>query len=90
MREQELTLQNQQIALRLSQIQPHFVFNSLTAIRSLIRTDPEQAAATLDDFSMLQSTRPTRTPGPGVREHRVYLPRGGKQSGEYPGGRDCI
>lgn len=35
----------------LSQVQPHFLFNTLTAIRSLCRTDPGRAATVLDDFS---------------------------------------
>lgn len=38
-------------SLMLSQIQPHFLINSLLAIKSLIHTDPEEAAEALDDFS---------------------------------------
>ena len=35
----------------LSQIQPHFLFNSLTAIRSLCRRNPEQAWEAIGDFA---------------------------------------
>ncbi|MBS5449673.1 MAG: histidine kinase [Coriobacteriia bacterium] len=35
----------------LSQIQPHFLYNTLTAIRGLCRSDPKRAADTLGDFS---------------------------------------
>lgn len=51
MREQEIMLQNQEMALKMSQIKPHFVFNTLTAIKTLYRNDPELAAETLTNFS---------------------------------------
>lgn len=35
----------------LSQIQPHFLYNTLTAIRRLCRVDTERAGLMLDDFS---------------------------------------
>ena len=37
-------------ALR-AQISPHFIYNSLTAIASFVRTDPEQARELLLDFA---------------------------------------
>ena len=40
-----------QIKLMLSQIQPHFMYNSLSAISTLITIDPEKAQASLDDFT---------------------------------------
>ena len=40
-----------QIKMMLSQIQPHFVFNSLSSISTLIEIDPEKAQAALDDFT---------------------------------------
>ena len=40
-----------QIRLMLSQIQPHFVYNSLSAISTLITLDPDKAQAALDDFT---------------------------------------
>lgn len=39
------------IKLMLSQIKPHFVYNSLSAISTLIPLEPEQAQAALDDFT---------------------------------------
>ena len=40
-----------QIKLMLSQIKPHFVYNSLSSISTLISIDPEKAQAALDDFT---------------------------------------
>ena len=43
-REHEKDLQaEQRIRIMMTQIRPHFLFNTLTAIRSLCRTDPEKA-----------------------------------------------
>ena len=40
-----------QIKVMLSQIQPHFIYNSLSSISTLITIDPEKAQAALDDFT---------------------------------------
>ena len=40
-----------QIKLMLSQIQPHFVYNSLSAISTRITIDPDKAQEALDDFT---------------------------------------
>ena len=40
-----------QIKIMLSQIQPHFVYNSLSAISTLIPIDPDRAQKSLDDFT---------------------------------------
>lgn len=40
-----------QIKLMLSQIQPHFIYNSLSAISTLITINPEKAQEALDDFT---------------------------------------
>lgn len=40
-----------QTAIMVSQIQPHFIFNSLTAIRALYRTDIKKGEETLVEFS---------------------------------------
>ena len=40
-----------QITLMLSQIQPHFIYNSLSSISTLITIDPNRAQASLDDFT---------------------------------------
>lgn len=41
----------QRTQLMLSQIKPHFLYNSLTVIRELIHTDPQAAEKAVDDFS---------------------------------------
>ena len=40
-----------QITLMLSQIKPHFVYNSISAISALIPIDPQKAQKTLNDFT---------------------------------------
>lgn len=40
-----------QIKIMVSQIQPHFIYNSLSAISTLIPIDPNKAQKALDDFS---------------------------------------
>ena len=40
-----------QIKIMMSQIQPHFIYNSLSAISTLITIDPEKAQKALDDFT---------------------------------------
>lgn len=37
--------------MMLSQIQPHMIYNTLTAIKHLCKKDPELAAQTVDDFA---------------------------------------
>ena len=49
--EQERSLNEMRIEIMLSQIKPHFLFNSLTTIKYLCRTDPKEAAQTVDEFS---------------------------------------
>ena len=51
-REHEKDLQaEQRIRIMISQIQPHFLFNTLTSIRALCRTDPEKAEQVTTLFS---------------------------------------
>ncbi len=40
-----------QIKIMVSQIQPHFIYNSLSAISTLITIDPDKAQKALDDFT---------------------------------------
>ena len=47
----EKELEESRIAVMLSQIQPHFIFNVLGTIRGLCREDPQQAWSGLGDFS---------------------------------------
>lgn len=41
----------QRIKIMVSQIQPHFMFNTLTTIQALIDIDPEQASEVLEKFA---------------------------------------
>lgn len=49
LREKELA--ESRISAMVSQIHPHFIFNTLTAIRHLCKTDPEAAQKTVENFS---------------------------------------
>ena len=40
-----------QIRVMMSQIQPHFIYNSLSSISTLITIDPKKAQQSLDDFT---------------------------------------
>lgn len=51
MAEQESKLTESRIAIMLSQIQPHFLYNSLNSIYYLCEKDPAQAQAAIDDFA---------------------------------------
>lgn len=50
-RAQEERLVRQRVAIMLSQIQPHFLYNVLTGIRVLCRMDPKKAETALLDFT---------------------------------------
>lgn len=50
--QQEKELAEQRIDIMLSQIQPHFLYNSLTAIRRLCDHDPLQAKDAIRDFAL--------------------------------------
>ena len=49
--EKKLELEEGRTKLLLSQIQPHFIFNSLTVCDQLCKKDPEQAHIALQNFS---------------------------------------
>ena len=49
--EMQTELLQNNIAITLSQIQPHFMFNVLTAIQQLCETSPEKAKKSIDSFS---------------------------------------
>lgn len=53
-REQELKneLHQSQITILLSQIQPHFIYNTLSSIRYLCKVNPVLAQKSIDDFSL--------------------------------------
>lgn len=47
----EADLANLRVTLTTSQLQPHFLYNSLTSIKYLCKDDPAAAAEAIDDFS---------------------------------------
>lgn len=49
--QQEMELQNARAALVLSQIQPHFLFNSMAVVMDLCDTNPQEAKAALQELS---------------------------------------
>ncbi|MGN0341706.1 MAG: sensor histidine kinase [Roseburia sp.] len=51
LKEQEAELASSRISLMLSQIQPHFLYNSLNTIYYLCDKDPEMAKKAISDFS---------------------------------------
>lgn len=51
MRTLERELEKANMAVMLSQIQPHFLYNALNTIKSLIRRDPKAAEEAIIDFS---------------------------------------
>ena len=50
-RELEKQLIDSQISVMLSQIKPHFLYNSLVAIRELCLANPESASTAIEEFS---------------------------------------
>ena len=48
---EKLELSQSKVRLMREQMQPHFIFNSLQIIKSLIRTDQNKAVLCLEDFS---------------------------------------
>lgn len=51
MKRQEQELKEMQVDMMISQIQPHFLYNTLTAIRALCEKDPKKAQAAIYDLS---------------------------------------
>ncbi len=78
--EQQAILQQQNVAIMVSQIQPHFLYNTLTTISNLCRKDPEKAEEATVMFSQylrgnLDSLKKTElVPVTAELEHvRIYL-----------------
>ncbi|QOS69769.1 histidine kinase [Eggerthella guodeyinii] len=71
-REQELAEARSDIML--SQIQPHFLYNTLTGIRELCSSDPAEAARAVNDFSLFlrenMASLTSKEPIPFERELR--------------------
>ena len=51
LRRKEKEMYDMQIAIMLSQIGPHFIFNTLSTIKHLCKKDPQLAAKTVDAFA---------------------------------------
>ncbi|MBR3735384.1 MAG: histidine kinase [Lachnospiraceae bacterium] len=52
-REHENALKaEQRIRIMMSQIQPHFLFNTLSTIQALTETDPEKASEVIEEFAL--------------------------------------
>lgn len=72
MEQQEKELANARIDIMLSQIQPHFLYNSLTAIRRLCNVDPQKARECIKDFSLFlranMNSLTSKTPIPFEQE----------------------
>lgn len=72
MEQQEKELTNARIDIMLSQIQPHFLYNSLTAIRRLCNVDPQKARECINDFSLFlranMNSLTSKTPIPFEQE----------------------
>ena len=51
LKEKEIELQESRVAIMLSQIQPHFLFNTLAAIKTLCNENPKLAEETVVEFS---------------------------------------
>lgn len=51
-KEKELELADSRMAVLVSQIQPHFLYNCLTVIRHLCDTDPKQAGDAVTEFAL--------------------------------------
>lgn len=49
--QQELELVSNRVAIMLSQIQPHFLYNALNTIQYLCQTQPQKAAQVIEDFA---------------------------------------
>lgn len=50
--EKDLELEKEKMLLLRNQIHPHFIYNSLSIIRSLAKRDSERAVASIDSFSV--------------------------------------
>ena len=62
----EMKLQESQISIMLSQIQPHFLYNTLNSIYQLCETNPMRARSMVNSFAeYLRNNLSTLTSSPG-------------------------
>ena len=62
----ELKLQDSQISIMLSQIQPHFLYNTLNSIYQLCETNPMRARALVNSFSEYLRNNLSSLEAPGL------------------------
>jgi hypothetical protein len=70
---EKMSLQKNEADLRLTllqaQVEPHFLFNTLASVRSLVTTDPQRAARTIDALAQhLRTTLPKIRAQTGVAQ----------------------
>jgi hypothetical protein len=70
---EKMSLQKSEADLRLTvlqaQVEPHFLFNTLASVRSLVGTDPQRAAQTIDALAQhLRATLPKLRADTGVAQ----------------------
>jgi hypothetical protein len=70
---EKMSLQKSEADLRLTllqaQVEPHFLFNTLASVRSLVTTDPQRAARTIDALAQhLRTTLPKIRAETGVAQ----------------------
>ena len=68
---EKMSLQKTEADLRLTllqaQVEPHFLFNTLASVRSLVTSDPQRASQTIDALAQhLRATLPKLRAGTGV------------------------
>ncbi len=65
LKEKELQLVQSRVAIMLSQIQPHFLYNTLVGIKELCDTEPQRASKAIEHFSFfLRSNLDSLTENP--------------------------
>lgn len=70
---ENMSLQKTEADLRLTllqaQVEPHFLFNTLASVRSLVMSDPQRASQTIDALAQhLRATLPKLRAGTGVAQ----------------------
>jgi hypothetical protein len=70
---EKLSAQKSETDLKLTvlqaQVEPHFLFNTLASVRSLVSTDPQRAAQTIDALALhLRATLPKLRAGTGTTQ----------------------
>ena len=72
-REMEMKLQESQISIMLSQIQPHFLYNTLNSIYQLCETNPMRARSMVNSFSEYLRNNLSTLEDPGLISFETEL-----------------